>query len=182
MRNFDLAFFDLETTGLSFDADIIEMAVILADHESLNIIEEWSTRVKPLDISKADQSAFAINGYNEAEWSDALEIRPALEIFLQKTANKVLAGHNLPMDWMWLNRALFENKLLESMKFASGQFYYQGFDTVSLAYSKLRNVAGIEKFSLDELSQYFGIQRARSHRAMDDARATYELFVKLINY
>ncbi len=182
MRNFDLAFFDLETTGLSFDADIIEMAVILADHESLNIVEEWSAKVKPKDISKADPQAFLVNGYNEAEWADALEIKPALEAFLQKTSNKVLVGHNLPMDWMWLNRALFENKLLESMKFASGQFYYQGFDTASLAYSKLRNVVGIEKFSLDELTQYFGIQRTRSHRAMDDARATYELFTKLINY
>lgn len=182
MRNFDLAFFDLETTGLSFNADIIEMAVILADHESLNIVEEWSTRVKPRDISKADPAALAVNGYNEAEWVDALEIKPALEVFLQKTSNKVLVGHNLPMDWMWLNRALFENKLLESMKFTSGQFYYNSLDTVSMAYTKLRNVAGIEKFSLEELSQYFGIQRARSHRAMDDARATYELFVKLLNY
>lgn len=182
MKGFNLAFFDLETTGLNFDADIIEIAVILADHESLNIVDEWSARVKPRDISKADPSALAVNGYNEAEWADAMEIRTALETFLKKTSNKVLVGHNLPMDWMWLNRAIFENKLLESMKFASGQFYYNSLDTVSMAYAKLRNIAGIEKFSLDELSQYFGIQRAHSHRAMDDARATYELFVKLLNY
>lgn len=182
MKNFNLAFVDFETTGLTFDADIIEMAVINVNQSDLQITEEWSAKVKPKDLSKADPEALVINGYNESDWTDALDIKPALEIFLQKTANKVLVGHNLPMDWMWLNRALFENKLLESMKFSSGQFYYQGFDTVSLAYAKLRNVEGLEKFSLDELSQYFGISRARSHRALDDAKATYELFVKLLNF
>ena len=46
----------------------------------------------------------------------------------------------------------------------------------------LWNMPGIEKFSLDELTKYFGISRLRAHRALEDARATYELFVKLINY
>ena len=182
MRNFDLAFIDFETTGLGFDSEIIEMAVITASHESLEVLEEWSVKVKPKDLSRADLESLVINGYNDAEWVDALETKPALQIFLEKTSGKVLIGHNLCVDWLWLHRSLFENGMLASMKFESGKFYYQGFDTVSLAYSKLRNVTGIEKFSLDELTKYFGINRLQAHRALDDARATYELFVKLLNY
>jgi len=182
MRNFNLAFIDFETTGLGFDSEIIEMAVITVDHKSLEILEEWSTKVKPKNLDRADSNSLALIGYNDAEWSGALELKPALEIFLEKTNNKVLVGHNLCVDWLWLNRALFEKRLLSSMKYKSGQFYYQGFDTVSLAYAKLRNVEGIEKFSLGELTRYFGINRLREHRALYDARATYELFVKLLNY
>lgn len=177
-----MAFIDFETTGLGFDSEIIEMAVITVSHESLEVLEEWSVKIKPKYLNKADPESLAINGYNDVEWADALEINPALQMFLEKTSNKVLVGHNLSVDWLWLHRSLFENGLLPSMKFESGKFYYQGFDTVSLAYSKLRNVPGIEKFSLDELTKYFGINRARAHRALDDARATYELFVKLITY
>ena len=182
MRNFDLAFIDFETTGLGFDSEIIEMAVITVSQASLEVLEEWSIKIKPKNLSRASPESLAINEYNDAEWADALEIKPALQMFLEKTSGKVLAGHNLCVDWLWLHRSLFENDMLPSMKFESGKFYYQGFDTISLAYSKLRNVPGIEKFSLDELTKYFGISRLRAHRAKDDARATYELFVKLLNY
>lgn len=182
MRNFDLAFVDVETTGLGFDSEIIEIAVITVSHESLEVLEEWSVKIKPKYLDRADPESLVINGYNDGEWADALEIKPALQIFLEKTSGKVLAGHNLCVDWLWLHRSLFENGMLSSMKFESGKFYYQGFDTISLAYSKLRNVLGIEKFSLEELTKYFGISRLRAHRALDDARVTYELFVKLVNY
>lgn len=182
MRNFNLAFIDFETTGLGFDSEIIEMAVVTASQTSLEILEEWSVKIEPKYLDRADQDSLAINGYNAAEWADASEIKPALKLFLEKTSGKVLVGHNLCVDWLWLHRSLFENGLLPSMKFESGKFYYQGFDTISLAYSKLRNIPGIEKFSLDELTKYFGISRLRAHRALDDARATYELFVKLLNY
>lgn len=182
MRNFDLAFIDFETTGLGFDSEIIEMAVITVSQASLEVLKEWSVKIKPKNLSRADPDSLMINGYNDAEWADALEIKQALQMFLEKTSGKVLAGHNLCVDWLWLHRSLFENGILTSMKFEPGKFHYQGFDTVSLAYSKLRNVPGIEKFSLDELTKYFGISRLRAHRALDDARATYELFVKLLNY
>ncbi len=182
MKNFNLAFIDFETTGLKYDSEIIEMAAILVESGNLEITEEWSVKVKPQNIAAADPESLAINGYNETEWLGAMEIKPALQVFLEKTANRVLVGHNLSVDWLWLHRSLFENGLLASMKYGSGQFYYQGFDTISLAYAKLRSAAGIEKFSLEELTQYFGIGRNRAHRALDDARATYELFLKLINY
>lgn len=182
MKNFDLAFVDLETTGLGFDSEIIEMAVITASHESLEILEEWSVKIKPQHLDRADPESITINGYNDGEWTDALEIKSALQMFLEKTSGKVLVGHNLCYDWLWLHRSLFENGMLPSMKFESGKLYYQSLDTVSLAYIKLRNVFGIERLSLDELTKYFGINRGRAHRALDDARATHELFVKLLNY
>ena len=47
MRNFDLACIDFETTGLDFDSEIIEMAVITASHQSLEVMEEWSVKIKP---------------------------------------------------------------------------------------------------------------------------------------
>ena len=182
MINFDLAFIDFETTGLGFDSEIIEMAVITVNHQNLEVLEEWSVKIKPNYLDRADPDSLAINGYNDVEWTDALEIKPALQMFLQKTSDKVIVGQNLCFDWLWLHRSLFENGMLASMKFESGKLYYQSLDTVSLAYSKLRNVPGIEKFSLDELTKYFGISRLRAHRALDDARATYEPFVKLLNY
>lgn len=182
MRNFNLAFIDFETTGLGFDSEIIEMAVVTVSQTSLAILEEWSIKIKPKYLGRADPESLAINGYNATEWADASEIKPALQLFLEKTSGKILVGHNLCFDWLWLHRSLFENELLPSMKVESGKFYYQSLDTVSLAYSKLRNIFGIEKFGLEELTKYFGINREHAHRALDDARATYELFIKLLNF
>lgn len=178
----NLAFIDFETTGLSFDSEIIEVAVVSADRTDLKVLEEWSVKVKPKNLAKADPVSLKIVGFNNDEWADAIEIKSALEIFLEKTKNKILVGHNLIMDWMWLSKALAENGLRTDFTYQSGQFHYFGLDTISLAYAKLGHVLSIEQYSLGGLAQYFGINQATKHRALDDARTTYELFVKLLNY
>lgn len=182
MRNLDLCFIDLETTGLSPDSEIIEMAVIRVRQDDLTLVDEWSVKVKPEHLDRADSGALAVNQYSEEEWKEAYPIKSALEVFLDKTKDSVLVGHNLMIDWMWLSHWLHQTGLMLNFRYKPGRFYYQGFDTISLAYAKLRHIESLQLFSLDELTKYFGINRKQAHRALDDARATYELFVKLINY
>ncbi len=172
MKELNLAFIDLETDSLNFDAQIIEIAAVLANQKDLNATEEWSAKIK-FDLEKADSESLKINKYNPAEWGSAIELKPALEIFLQKVSGRVLVGHNLAFDWAKITRALFENNLKPT-------FYYQGYDTISLAYSKLKNDNRIIKFKLDELADYFGIDKGNTHRALDDVRTTYQLFKKLV--
>lgn len=84
----------------------------------------------------------------------------------------MLVGHNLPMDWLFLKKSLTEQGLAPN-------FYYKGLDTFSLAWQKLRHTGKFRRYSLSELAPYFGIDQGQAHRALDDARTTYQVFKKL---
>ena len=177
MNNRALAFIDLETTGLKPTSEIIEMAVIKVDPEKLSIIEEWSIKIKPEDIKSANPESLRVNGYNEKEWEDAVDIRVGLTIFNEKVKDCILVGHNIAWDLLWIQNAFQSHGISKS-------FYYQALDTISLAYAKLYHKiksGEISFLGLDVLVNYCGVRWESRHRALEDARATYQVFVKLIN-
>src|SRR3989344_1833010 len=53
-------------------------------------------------------------------------------------------------------------------------------DNVSVAWAKLHKDPDLEHFSLRELCLRFGIENKEAHTALSDARATYELYKKLM--
>ena len=58
--------------------------------------------------------------------------------------------------------------------------HYHKLDTVSVAWAKLHNDPDIEHFSLREMCVHFDIKNERAHTALSDARATFELYKKLM--
>lgn len=172
-KDLDLAFIDTETTGRGFDHELIEIALVRVSNYNFSIIHEWETKIKPKHIETAESESLKINGYNEADWVEALEIVDALKIFLEKAENTILVGHNLVFDWFYIHKALAENNLKPT-------FWYKGLDTISLAWMKLRNDPSIKSLSFNELTSYFNIKPDKPHSAMDDARNTYKLFLKLL--
>lgn len=171
----DLVFFDTETTGLSLlRHELIEIGYVKVKAKTFEFIEEGDIKIKPSRIESADPRALEVVGYNEAEWAHGKDIKSALEEFLLHTKDAVLVGHCLPFDWMFLSKALEEKGL-------NANFFYKGFDTFPLAWLLLKDNSKFEKYSLSELSKHFGIDQGQAHRAIDDARTTYELFKKLVD-
>lgn len=170
----NLAFVDIETTGLSvFKHEIIEIGCVLVD-SSLEIIEEFEIKIKPEHIKDADKLALKINHYKEKDWEGALTLAEAMRFFSDKTKDTIMIGHNIPFDAFFLDKAFFETGVEKKL------FHYYMFDTVSIAFAKLQGEKDISKFTLHELCEFFDIKNQEEHTALSDARATFELYKKLM--
>lgn len=170
--NLDLVFFDTETTGLNLAHELIEIGLVKVRAKTYEVISEKDIKIKPVHIETANPDALLINGYNAPEWAEAYDLKNGLIEFLKYTDGTMLVGHNLAFDWMHIKKSLEQCGL-------EANYYYKGLDTFSLAWQKLASTGKFKRYSLKELAPYFGIDPGHAHRAIDDARTTYQVFLKL---
>ena len=174
MRNHNFAFIDIETTGLNLlEHEIIEIGCVLAT-ENLEVIEEFEIKIKPEHIENADPAALKVNHYNEKDWENAQELSDAIKIFSKKVKDCIMVGHNVAFDSGFLEYAFNKTGMANPM-------HYHKLDSVSVAWAKLHREPDLEHFSLRELCLRFGIENKNAHTALSDARATYELYKKLMS-
>lgn len=154
---------DIETTGLDAHHDaIIEIAAIaFAGNE---IVEEFNTLVHPhMDIPDFISELTGITNEMVADAPSMFSVRASIKKFL---GEHTLVGHNVDFDLGFLReeRIALNNPRL---------------DTLTLA-SILAPEAG--RFNLESLVRHFNIPSApegQTHRALDDAMQTVELFLAL---
>jgi len=172
MRKENLAFIDLELTGLSpLKHEIIELGVVIAS-PALRVIEEFEFKIKPENLESADPVSLKVSNYNEEDWRGAVPLREALEILNAKTEGCLMVAHNVAFDFLFLETAFARLGMKSAM-------HYHKLDTMSIAWAKLHREP-IEHFSLRELCERFSVENPRAHTALSDARATYELYKKLL--
>lgn len=177
MKNKNLAFIDIETTGFNVETqEIIEIGgVIVSQKDGVlgNIIEEFELKIKPESIEHADPEALSINGYNEADWLFAMSLPQAMKVFSEKTKDCIFVAHNVAFDWSFIAKA-FASTSIEN------QLFYQKIDTISFALGKLQGDQTVTRYSLKALCEKFGIENDKAHTALSDARATATLYRKLL--
>ncbi len=174
MRKHNLAFIDIETTGLDvFDHEIIEIGCVLTTPK-LKVIEEFELKIKPEHIETADSISMKINHYDEALWVDAYSLKEAIKILSNKVKDSIIVGQNVAFDSSFLEHAFSKTKIKNSM-------HYHRLDTISIAWAKLNKDIDFEHFSLRDMCLRFGIKNEKAHNALSDARATYELYKKLMS-
>jgi len=174
MRKHNFAFIDIETTGLDVaDHEIIEIGCVLTTPK-LKVIEEFELKIKPKHIKTSDPVSLKVNHYNEKDWENASELKEVMKIFSRKVENCIMVGQNVAFDSGFLERAFSQTKTKNSL-------HYHKLDTISIAWAKLHHDKDVEHFSLRELCLHFGIKNARPHNALSDARATFELYKKLLS-
>jgi len=169
----DLCFFDLETTRLDLKAEIIEIGAVRVESREFKVLNELELKIQPLRIDEADPEGLAISGYNEDDWIQAVALEHGVKTFLEFADGAVLVANNLPFDWMWLQKAVED--------LGSNQpTFFKGLDIFSLAWLKLKNKEEVANLSLRQLATRFGVDMGRQHRAIDDARTAYNIFLKLL--
>jgi DNA polymerase III epsilon subunit family exonuclease len=174
MKKHNFAFIDIETTGLNlFKNEIIEIGCVLTTPD-LEVIEEFELKIKPENISNADPVALKVNHYNAKDWESGLSLEKAMNIFSKKTKDCIMVGHNVSFDAGFLEYAFNKSEIKNLM-------HYHKLDTVSIAWAKLHNDPSLEHLSLHDMCMRFGIKNARAHSALSDARATFELYKKLMS-
>ncbi len=161
----DFVVFDIETTGFSpVKNKIIEIgAVKVSDGE---IVDRYSAFVNPqvpipFEIEK-------LTGIRDDMVIDAPLIEEILPQFLEFCQDAVLVAHNAGFDMSFI----IENTSRLGMK---REFTYV--DTLGIARVLL---PGQAKHTLDAIAKTLGISLENHHRAVDDAEATAEIFVKMI--
>ncbi len=161
----DFVVFDIETTGFSpVKNKIIEIgAVKVSDGQ---ITERFSSFVNPdvpipFEIEK-------LTGINDSMVINAPFIETVLPEFLEFCGNAVLVAHNANFDMSFIK----ENARNQGIR---REFTYV--DTVGIARILLPHQA---KHTLDAVAKTLNISLENHHRAVDDAEATAEIFVKFI--
>lgn len=157
--------FDIETTGFSPVYNrIIEIGAVKVERGE--ITERFSSFVNPdvpipLEIEK-------LTGIQDETVMDAPMIEEVLPRFLEFCRDTVLVAHNASFDMSFI----IENTSRLGLE---REFTYV--DTVGIARLLLPNQA---KHKLDAVAKTLGISLENHHRAVDDAEATAEIFLKFI--
>ncbi|PIR47152.1 MAG: hypothetical protein COV07_00570 [Candidatus Vogelbacteria bacterium CG10_big_fil_rev_8_21_14_0_10_45_14] len=182
MRDSNLAFIDLETTGLDPTRhEIIEIGLVLVKQKrtkkrgyELLALKEWDVKVKPMRIQDADKIALKINGYREEDWKSAINLKRALEKLSKLTKGAIIVAQNIAFDWAFLEKAYREYGV------PMGMHSKRKLDTVSIWFAKYHNDPVPEKFSLYHMAKYTGVKNIKAHTALSDARATFEIYKKVM--
>ena len=173
MRKHNFAFIDIETTGLNLlKHEVIEIGCVLTT-PNLEVIEEFELKIKPEHIEEADLVALKVNHYNPKNWKSAQGLKKAMKILSEKTKDCIMVGHNVAFDAGFLEYSFNKIKIANTM-------HYHKLDTISIAWAKFHNNSDIKHFSLREMCVRFDIKNERAHTALSDARATFELYKKLM--
>ena len=157
--------FDIETTGFSPITDrIIEIgAVKVVDGE---IADKFSAFVNPdVPIPFKIEN---LTGINDSMVINEPKIDVILPQFLKFVGDAVLVAHNASFDMSFIMENCDRQGIARDFTYA---------DTLGMARILLPDQS---KHTLDAVSKTLGISLENHHRAVDDAQATAEIFVKFI--
>lgn len=154
---------DLETTGLDPKRNkIIEIGAVRVVNNK--IVEEWESFVNPNE--QLEEHITELTGICDGQLLHAPGIEEVLPKVLALTESAVLLGHRVLFDYSFLKKAAVDSRI---------SYERDGIDTLKIARKYLGN---LESRSLEYLCRHYGI-RHRAHRALEDARATVELYQRL---
>ena len=155
---------DLETTGLNPKQDkIIEIGAVKVMEG--RVVEEYGTFINP--GRKLEERIVELTGIRQEDLEGAPYMEEVLDEVLTFLGDEPLLGHQLLFDYACLKRAAVNGKR---------SFEKKGMDTLKIARKYLPE---LEQRRLGYLCEYYGIPH-RAHRALDDARATHELYQHLV--
>ena len=157
--------FDIETTGFSALSDqIIEIGAVKV--QAGEIVDRFSSFVNPrVPIPFAITN---LTGITDEMVMGAGQIEEVLPEFLAFAEDSVLVAHNASFDVGFIEQNCRNLGIFR-------EFVY--LDTVALARVLLPTLG---KFKLDHVAKALNISLDHHHRAVDDAGATAEIFVKFV--
>ncbi len=161
----DFVVFDIETTGLVAGCDrITEIgAVKISGGE---VVDRWSTFVNP--EMPIPEKIVNLTGITDDMVAAAPKIDEILGEFLEFSKGAVLVAHNAAFDTGFIK---------EDAKRLGLEYDFCSLDTLMLArclYPELKN------HRLDTLTKHLKVVLENHHRAVNDAKATADAFIKML--
>ncbi len=160
----DFVVFDIETTGFSpIRNRIIEIgAVRVSKGQVTGSFDEFVNPQVPIPHRITELTSITDDMVSGADTIEAV-----LPRFLEFARDAVVVAHNAGFDTLFISRNAARLGL---------DFRCRVVDTVALARRMLENLSG---YKLDKVARELGVSLENHHRAVDDATATGEIFIKL---
>lgn len=157
--------FDIETTGLSAINDMITEigAVKIVDGE---IIDTYSQLINP--ERPIPELITNITGITDDMVRDKPTISEAIIKFIDFMGDNVLVAHNASFDTGFIR---------EKMKLVNMELKNPILDTLELSRAMFPS---LKSHKLNIVAKHLGVNLVNHHRAVDDATATAEIFIKMI--
>lgn len=157
--------FDIETTGLNkFTEEITEIGAVKI--KNLKVVDTFSALVNP--EKSIPYEITNLTGITNEMVKDKETIKEVMPKFLEFIGESPIVAHNANFDTGFI----IEKCLKYGYTFDSTIL-----DTLSLSRWLVKD---IKRHKLNLLAKHFNISLENHHRAVDDAKATGEIFIKLI--
>lgn len=157
--------FDLETTGLSFkNHKITEIGAVKI--QGGQVIDHFSSLVNP-QVS-LEPKITELTGITDDMLVDQPLISEVLPKFMDFIGDASLVAHNADFDTAFIK---------ENCRQMDIPFDYTILDTLILSRLLLKDV---KRHKLNIIAKHLGISLENHHRAVDDAKATAEIFLKFV--
>ncbi len=157
--------FDIETTGLNRDTDeITEIGAVKVVNGE--IVDRWSGFVNPQ--KPIPERITTLTGISDEMVKDAPVIKDILPSFLDFCKGCTLVAHNADFDTSFIRRDAAKHGL---------EYSFCWLDTMVLArcmFPELNNVR------LDTIAKHLNVILKNHHRAVEDAAATADAFVRML--
>ncbi len=169
-----IAITDVETSGLDATKnEIVEIGLVVFDDQTFEILDTLDIKVKPEHPENFDEIAKKVNGYNEADWKDAVSLEEAMKIYLQKTEGCMFCAHNMIFDFAFIFEAFKKTGM-------QNKFDKHMIDMFTLAWSKIPHNK-MQKWSLKTICEYLEIPPEPDvHRGINGAMREFEVYKKLM--
>ncbi|MEK7118490.1 MAG: 3'-5' exonuclease [Patescibacteria group bacterium] len=198
MKKHKLAFVDIETTGLDpFRHEIVEIGIVLSEQkgdlfglpaprralhsdwqagkQSLELISEHELLLRPEHVETADPKSLGVAKYDKHKWEKAVSQKEGIAWAAMLLQGTVFVAQNVSFDWGFLRKAGNEY----GVDFEKAVHYHK-LDLASMVFGKLYHDPKLSKFTLREMTEYFGVKNENAHTALADARATFEVCKRLL--
>jgi DNA polymerase-3 subunit epsilon len=168
LKEINFVVFDLETTGFSpyHGDEIISFGAVVVEGCELKEAECFHSVVNPKRTIPPDIEC--LTGITNDMAARAPELIDVLRQFLEFVQQRVLISHGSGHDKHFLNSALWKTSKVN--------LTHRLIDTMIVA-KRLHPNKG--EYGLDSLLEYYGIQTEGRHHALEDARMTAALWMKL---
>ena len=156
---------DVETTGLSDDSEIIEMAALrIRDNEIAESVDFLVQPEKPVPKEITELTGIT----DEMLRTNGVSPEKAMRTFTEFIGEDILVGHNVNFDLKYIRKLTkktglppIKNRIEDTMKLARKKAFIN------------------EGYSLASLCRYLGIDEKQQHRALEDCKLTYRIYDKL---
>lgn len=159
---------DFETTGLNYkDNEIIQYGVV--EFKDGNVINEFTKFFKP--NQPVGKTVMRKTGITNEFLEDKPRIsKEYMEELLLLLGGKTIVAHNAPFDMKFLLKNLHDFNIAHEK--------FRVFDTLT---ASRRLINETPNHKLETLKEYFNLDDGESHQALNDAKATGQLALLLID-
>lgn len=171
-----IALLDCETSSLDAQTgEILEIACIVFDDETLEIFDTYEAKVRPEHIETAHARALEVNGYTPQEWqkAKAVSLETMMRTLSAGTQDCIVMAFNIHFDLSYLDEATRKTGIILNFK-------RYPICLGAIAWHQMDHRNPFDGWSMKSVCERLGIPpEPTQHRAMNGVLAEFEIYKAL---